>query len=150
MSAISLKQNIQNDMKEAMKAKEASRLGVIRLLLSAIKQVEVDERIEMEDPQILAVIDKMIKQRQDSINQFQQAGRQDLADQEAFEISILQAYLPPPLSDDEVQALVQAAIEKTGATSMKEMSSVMAILKPQLQGRADMGAVSKIIKAKLV
>lgn len=143
------KQDIQNDMKAAMKAKASERLLVIRTLLSAIKQKEIDEQIELDDAQVLAVIDKMIKQRQDSIRQFEQAKRQDLIDVEAFEISVLQAYLPPALSQEEIQALIATAITTTQATSMQDMGKVMELLKPQLQGRADMASVSKLIKEKL-
>lgn len=140
---------IQDDMKTAMKARDSRRLGVIRLLMASIKQREVDERITLDDTQILAVIDKMIKQRQDSISQFQQAGRQDLAEQESFEITLLQEYMPPALNESEVDTLIQEAITSLNATSIKDMSTVMAHLKPQLQGRADMGVVSAKIKQKL-
>lgn len=149
MTSPTLKQTIQDDMKTAMKAHDARRLGVIRLLMAAIKQREVDERIVLDDAQILAVIDKMLKQRQDSVNQFQQAGRTDLVDQENFEIGVLQRYLPPALSDSEVDDLIKQAIASSGATSMKDMGAVMAQLKPQLQGRADMGKVSQRIKQLL-
>jgi uncharacterized protein YqeY len=144
-----IKQNIQNDIKAAMKAKDAERLLVVRTLLSAIKQKEIDEQIELDDTQVLAVIDKMLKQRQDSIKQFEQAKRQDLIDVEAFEISILQAYLPPALSHEEIQDLITNAITNTQATSIQDMGKVMEALRPQLQGRADTGAVSKLIKEKL-
>lgn len=149
MTSTTLKQTIQDDMKTAMKAHDARRLGVIRLLMAAIKQREVDERIVLDDAQILAVIDKMLKQRQDSVNQFQQAGRTDLVDQENFEIGVLQHYLPPALSDSEVDDLIKQAIANSGASSMKDMGAVMAQLKPQLQGRADMGKVSQRIKQLL-
>jgi hypothetical protein len=149
MTSPTLKQAIQDDMKTAMKAHDARRLGVIRLLMAAIKQREVDERIVLDDAQILAVIDKMLKQRQDSVNQFQQAGRTDLVDQENFEIGVLQHYLPPALSDSEVDDLIKQAIATSDATSMKDMGAVMAQLKPQLQGRADMGKVSQRIKQLL-
>lgn len=140
---------IQEDMKTAMKARDARRLGVIRLLMAAIKQREVDERITLDDTQILAVIDKMRKQRQDSINQFQQAGRTDLVEQEEFEMSLLQEYMPAALSGSEIDALIQQAIDTLQATSIKDMGAVMAEVKPQLQGRADMGLVSAKIKEKL-
>jgi hypothetical protein len=149
MTSTTLKQTIQDDMKTAMKAHDARRLGVIRLLMAAIKQREVDERIVLDDAQILAVIDKMLKQRQDSVNQFQQAGRTDLVDQENFEIGVLQHYLPPALSDSEVDDLIKQAITSSGATSMKDMGAVMTQLKPQLQGRTDMGKVSQRIKQLL-
>lgn len=144
-----LKDRIQEDMKSAMRAKDARRLGVIRLLLAAVKQREIDERISLDDSQVLAVIDKMIKQRHDAIDQFQSAGRNDLAEQEQFEISVLSEYLPPALNDTEIAELLEAAIANSGATSMRDMGKVMGLLKPQLQGRADMGAVSAKIKAAL-
>ncbi|HVV68207.1 MAG TPA: GatB/YqeY domain-containing protein [Gammaproteobacteria bacterium] len=149
MNNLTLKQRIQEDMKAAMKAQATQKLGTIRLLMAAIKQREVDERITLDDSQVLAVIDKMIKQRQDSANQFQQANRLDLAEQENFEISVLQGYLPPALSDQEIRALIDQAITALNASSMKDMGRVMAELKPQLQGRADMAVVSSLIKEKL-
>lgn len=149
MTELTLKETIHEDMKTAMKARDARRLGVIRLLMAAIKQREVDERIVLDDTQILVVIDKMLKQRQDSVNQFQQAGRTDLVEQENFEIGILQHYLPPALSDAEIDHLIKQAIASTGATTMKDMGAVMAQLKPQLQGRADMAVVSQRIKQNL-
>ena len=144
-----LKQQLTDDMKAAMRAKDKPRLGVVRLVLAAIKQREVDERIELDDAQVLAVLDKMVKQRRDSLTQFTDAGRQDLADQESFELSVLQEYLPAALSEAEIDALITAAIESTGAASMKEMGKVMGVLKPQVQGRADVGEVSKRIKSLL-
>lgn len=144
-----LKQQLTDDMKAAMRAKDKPRLGVVRLVLAAIKQREVDERIELDDAQVLAVLDKMVKQRRDSLAQFTDAGRQDLADQESFELSVLQDYLPAALSEAEIDALITAAIESTGAASMKEMGKVMGVLKPQVQGRADVGEVSKRIKSLL-
>jgi uncharacterized protein YqeY len=147
MSDLSLKLRIQEDMKTAMKARDARHLGVIRLLMAAIKQREVDERITLDDAQILAVIDKMLKQRQDSAEQFQNANRLDLADQENYEIRVLQAYLPPALSEAEVDAMIQQTIASLNATSIKDMGRVMAELKPKMQGRADMTAVSNKIKA---
>jgi uncharacterized protein YqeY len=144
-----LKQKIQDDMKAAMKGGDKRRLGVIRLLMAAIKQREVDERIELDDTQILAVLDKMVKQRRDSISQYEAAGRTELAEQEAFEIEVLQDYLPQPLSEAEINALVAEAIASTGAGSMQDMGKVMGILKPKMQGRADMGAVSTLIKQQL-
>jgi uncharacterized protein YqeY len=133
----------------AMRAKDKPRLGVIRLALAAIKQREVDERIELDDTQVLAVIDKMVKQRRDSAQQFTDANRPELADQENFEIGVLQDYLPAALDETELDALITKAIADSGAGSMKEMGKVMGILKPQVQGRADMGAVSQRIKALL-
>ena len=144
-----LKQRIQEEMKTAMKAGEKRRLGTIRLLLAAIKQREVDERIELDDTQILAVLDKMVKQRRDSIEQFEKAGRTELAEQEQFEIGVLQEYLPEALSDDEIAALIDQAITSTGASSIRDMGKLMGQLKPKLQGRADMGAVSTLIREKL-
>lgn len=133
-----------------MRSKQKDRLGVIRLVLAAIKQIEVDKRIELDDAQVLAVLDKMVKQRRDSIEQFQKADRQDLVDQEQFELTVLQEYLPTALSDAEIEALVADAITQSGASSPKEMGAVMGILKPQMQGRADMGAVSKLVKTRLI
>ncbi len=140
---------IKSNMKDAMRNKEKTRLTAIRMLLAAIKQIEVDQRIEVQDTDILVILDKMIKQRRDSIAQFESAGRQELADIEKEEIEALQIYMPQALSDEEISSLVDAALAETGAETMRDMGKVMAILKPQLQGRADMGAVSGIIKAKL-
>ncbi|HEC20131.1 MAG TPA: GatB/YqeY domain-containing protein [Gammaproteobacteria bacterium] len=149
MADSALKQRLTEDMKAAMRSKDKSRLGVIRLVLAAIKQREVDERIELDDSQVLAVLDKMVKQRRDSVKQYEDAGRQELADQENYEISVLQEYLPAALSDAEIDALIKDAIASTGAESMKDMGKVMGVLKPQVQGRADMGAVSQRIKSQL-
>lgn len=146
---MSLRLQIAEDMKSAMRAKDASRLSAIRLLMAAIKQREVDERIELSDDQVIAAIEKMLKQRRDSISQFESAGRQDLADTEKFEVSVLQGYMPQPLTDAEAEALVVAAIVSSGAAGVKDMGKVMAIVKPQMAGRADMGKVSALIKAKL-
>ena len=146
---MSLKARIQEDMKAAMRSGDKPRLGVIRLILAAIKQREVDERIELDDTQILVVLDKMLKQRRESLGMYEQAGRTDLANQESFEITIIQTYLPQPLSATEIESLIAAAIAETGASGIKDMGKVMAILKPQLQGRADIGAVSAQIKAQL-
>lgn len=144
-----LKQQLTADMKQAMRDKDKPRLGVVRLVLAAIKQREVDERVELDNAQVLAVLDKMVKQRRDSVRQFEEAGRQDLADQESFEITVLQTYLPEALGDDELDALIDEAIAASGASSMKEMGKAMGILKPRVQGRADMGAVSAKLKARL-
>ncbi|NOX76476.1 MAG: GatB/YqeY domain-containing protein [Gammaproteobacteria bacterium] len=144
-----LKQRLTDDMKTAMRSKDKPRLGVVRLALAALKQREVDERIELDDTQVLAVLDKMVKQRRDSVRQFEDAGRQELADQEHYEIGVLQDYLPAALDKAELDALISQAIKTSGAESMKDMGKVMGILKPQVQGRADMGAVSKKIKAHL-
>jgi len=146
---MNLKERITEDMKVAMRARETARLGAIRLLLAAIKQREVDERIILDDAAILAVIDKMIKQRRDSITQYAAGGRQDLVDAEKFEVEVLSAYLPAGLSADEVAAAVVAAISTTGAASPADMGKVMAVLKPQLAGRADMSEVSKLVKTRL-
>jgi len=136
-------------MKDAMRNKEKVRLTAIRMLLAAIKQIEVDQRIEVQDTDILAILDKMIKQRRDSISQYEAAGRQELADIESEEITALQDFMPQALTDEEISALIDAALAESGAESMRDMGKVMAILKPQMQGRADMGAVSGKIKAKL-
>jgi len=146
---MSLKTRITEDMKTAMRAKEAPRLAAIRLLLSAMKQKEVDERVELTDTDIITIIDKMTKQRRDSIDQFEKGGRQDLADQEKFELGILQTYMPQALSAAEIDAEIAAAITSTGASAMADMGKVMALLKPKLAGRADMAKVSAQIKAKL-
>ena len=146
---MSLKQQINEDMKAAMRAKDTARLGAIRLLLAALKQREVDERIELADADVIAIIEKMIKQRRDSISQFEAAGRQELADAEKFEISVLQSYMPQPMSEAEVAAAVAEAIASSGAKSPQEMGKVIALLKPKLAGRADMGRVSALVKAKL-
>jgi len=144
-----LKHRLVEDMKSAMKAGEKRRLGVIRLVNAAIKQREVDERIELDDVQVLAVLDKMVKQRRDSIAQYEAAKREDLADQERYEIGVCQEYLPAALGNDDIAALIVAAVAASGATSMKEMGKVMAILKPQVQGRADVAAVSALVKQHL-
>jgi len=146
---MSLKIRITEDMKAAMKAKDAQRLGTVRLLLSAMKQREVDERIELSDADILAILEKMLKQRRDSIAQYEAGGRQDLADVEKFEISVLSGYMPQQLSAEEVAAAVAEAITAAGATGPQDMGKVMAVLKPKLAGKADIGAVSALVKAKL-
>ncbi len=144
-----LKQQIQGDMKTAMKSGDKRTLGTIRLILAAIKQIEVDSRTEVDDAQVLAILDKMVKQRRDSITQYENAGRTELAEQEAFEIEVLKEYLPQPLSDDEITRMVTEAIASCGAESMRDMGKVMGQLKPKMQGRADMGAVSALIKQQL-
>ncbi|VVE30817.1 glutamyl-tRNA amidotransferase [Pandoraea eparura] len=146
---MSLKERITEDMKTAMRAKAAEQLGTIRLLLAAIKQKEVDERITLDDAAIVAVVDKLIKQRKDSISQFQAAGRTDLADKEAVELDVLKVYLPQQLSADEVEQAVKAAVAQTGASGPQDMGKVMGVLKGQLAGRADMTAVSAQVKAAL-
>ncbi|RKZ49794.1 MAG: GatB/YqeY domain-containing protein [Candidatus Parabeggiatoa sp. nov. 3] len=145
----SLKQSITDDMKSAMRAKEKQRLGVIRLIQAAIKQQEVDERISLDDTQVIAVLDKMLKQRRDSLAQYEKAGRQDLADQEAFEIEVIQEYMPTPLSEAELTDLIEKAIKETGANSIKGLGKVMGYLKPKVQGRADMKALSASLKQQL-
>jgi uncharacterized protein YqeY len=145
----SLKSQLQSDMKSSMKSGDKGRLGVIRLMLAAIKQIEVDERIELDDARITAVLDKMAKQRRESITQFDKAGRDDLTAIEQAELKIIQEYLPEALSESEINDLVEQAIAATGAASIKDMGKVMGMLKPQLQGRADMGQVSQTIKARL-
>ena len=149
MSNTSLKDRITAEMKDAMRARDKSTLGTIRLILSAIKQREVDERITLSDADVLAVLDKMVKQRRDSIAQFEKAGRDDLVAQEQSELDQLQTYMPQPLSAAEIDVLISQAIDSSGASGMKEMGKVMGILKPQLQGRADMGKVSGLIKQQL-
>jgi hypothetical protein len=146
---MSLKERIQQDMKDAMRAADKPRLATIRLILAAIKQIEVDERKDLDDTGITIVLDRMVKQRRESISQFEKAGRTDLVDQEAAELAIIQTYLPEPLSESELNALIDEAMAQTGASSIKDMGRVMALLKPELQGRADMGAVSAMIKARL-
>lgn len=144
-----LKATINNAMKEAMRAKDKPRLTTIRLALAAIKQIEVDQRIELDDTAILAILDKMVKQRRESIKMYEEADRQELADVEHAEIAILQDFLPNPLTDAEIDQLIDDAVAKTGAETIRDMGKVMGILKPQLQGRADMGPVSGKIKARL-
>lgn len=147
--AMSLKAQVTEDMKTAMRARESARLAAIRLLLAAIKQREVDERIELDDAGVLAVIDKMLKQRRDSIAQYEAAGRTDLADAEKFEVAVLTGYMPQALSQAEVEAAVAEAIAASAAKGMQDMGKVMAVLRPRLAGRADMGQVSGLVKAAL-
>ena len=146
---MSLKLSITEDMKTAMRARDTVRLGAIRLLLAAMKQREVDERIDLSDADVVTIIDKMIKQRRDSISQFEAAKRQELADAEKFEISVLQTYMPQPMTEAEVAAAVAEAITSSGAKLPQEMGKVIALLKPKLAGRADMGKVSALVKARL-
>ena len=146
---MALKDTLQQDMKTAMRGGDKPKLAVVRLILAAIKQREVDERIELDDAQVTVVLDKMSKQRRDSLEQYENAGREDLAAQERFELEIIQTYLPKQLDDAEIDTLIGAAIEATGAASIKDMGKVMSQLKSKLQGRADMGAVSGKIKARL-
>jgi uncharacterized protein YqeY len=146
---MALKERITEDMKSAMRAGDKERLGTIRLALAAIKQREVDERITLDDPQVLSVLEKMIKQRREAITQFESGGRADLVAKETAEIGVLQGYLPAQMSAVELDALISEAISATGASSIKDMGKVMAAVKPKAQGRADMGAVSARIKQKL-
>jgi uncharacterized protein len=146
---MALKDRITEDMKAAMKAADKERLGTIRLALAAIKQREVDERITLDDAQVLAVLDKMIKQRREAITQFQSGGRADLVAKETAEIGVLQAYLPSQMSEAEIDELIAQSIAATGASSVKDMGKVMALVKPKAQGRADLGLVSARIKQKL-
>jgi uncharacterized protein len=146
---MTLKARITEDMKAAMRAKESARLSTIRLLLAAMKQREVDERIELSDADILAVIEKMIKQRRESIVQYEKGARADLADAEKFEVGVLSAYLPQQMGESEIAQAIDAAIAESGAKAMPDMGKVMAILKPKLAGRADMGKVSALVKTRL-
>jgi len=146
---MALREKLNEDMKTAMKAREQAKLDALRLLLAAVKQREVDERITLDDAAVVSVIEKMIKQRKDSIAQFEKAQRQDLADKEKFEITVIEAYMPKQLSPAEVEAIVAEAVASTGAKSPADMGKVMGVVKPQLAGRADMGKVSGLVKAKL-
>jgi uncharacterized protein YqeY len=144
-----LKEQILDDVKTAMKAKEKDRLGTLRLITAAIKQREVDERTDLDDTQVLAILEKMIKQRRDSIKQYESAGRQELAEQEQREITIIETYMPAGLSDEEIAAMIDAAITESNAAGMQDMGKVMGALKAQMQGRADMGKVSGLVKQRL-
>lgn len=144
-----LKNQITDAMKAAMRAKDKERLGTIRMMLAELKRIEVDERIELDDARIITVLDKMLKQRRDSISQYEDAGRQELADVEKAEIAVIQDFLPAALTTGEIEQLIDDAIASTGAEGMKDMGKVMGQLKPKMQGRADMGEVSKLIKARL-
>jgi uncharacterized protein YqeY len=146
---LSLKQQITDDMKAAMRAKDPARLGAIRLLLAALKQKEVDERVELSDADVLSIIEKMMKQRRESVTQYQAAGRQDLADAEKFEMGVLTAYLPQQMGEAEIAAAIAAAVTESGAASVKDMGKAMALLKSRLAGRADMAKVSALVKARL-
>jgi len=149
MPTSELKPRIECSVKDAMRAREKQRLGVLRLVMSELKKVEVDERIELDDERVIAILVKMSKQRKDSLTQYLNADRQDLADQEQYELDLLQEFLPVALDESAIAALIDAAIAQTGATSMKDMGKVMGVLKPQVQGRADVGALGATIKAKL-
>jgi uncharacterized protein YqeY len=144
-----LKSRIQDDVKEAMRARDKARLNALRLITAAIKQKEIDDRVELDDADVLAVLDKMAKQRRESLEQYETAGRDDLAQQERFELALIADYLPEPLADDELERLIQEAIAATDATSMRDMGAVMAQLRAQVQGRADMKAVSAAVKGIL-
>jgi hypothetical protein len=144
-----VKQRIQDDVKTAMRGQDKERVSTLRMILAAVQKKEIDENIELDDAQTLAVLDKMVKQHRDSIAQFQQGGRTDLVDKETRELSIVQSYLPTPLTDAEINALLQQALQETGAKSIQDMGKVMGILKPKVQGRADMGRVSGLVKEKL-
>lgn len=144
-----IQSTIKDEMKVAMKARAKQRLGVIRLMQSEFKRIEVDERIELDDARVLAVLDKMVKQRRDSVTQYEDAGRQELADQETFEIGVITEFLPRALTPEEISELIEDALDQVESTGMKAMGQVMAILKPKLQGRADIGKVSSLLKAKL-
>jgi len=146
---MTLKTRLSDDMKAAMKSGDRERLGVIRLVQAAIKQREVDERIELDDAQVLAVMEKMLKQRRDSVTQYQQAQREDLAEKERFEITVIQGYLPQPFSEAEIDAAIAEVLAETGARAPADMGRVMAALKPRLAGRADMGAVSARVRDRL-
>ncbi|MEO8673174.1 MAG: GatB/YqeY domain-containing protein [Tahibacter sp.] len=146
---MSLKNRLTDDMKAAMKSGERDRLGVIRLINAAIKQREVDERIMLDDDQVLAAMEKMLKQRKDSVTQYEAAGREDLAAVERYEIGVIQTYMPAPLSSEEIAAIIAAAIAESGATGPKDMGKVIALIKPQVAGRADMGQLSGMVKQKL-
>ena len=147
--ASEIKAQIAEAVKDAMRAKDKQRLGVLRIMMSEFKRIEVDERIELDDSRVLAVLDKQVKQRRDSAKQFADAGRQELCDQENFEISVIQEFLPSSLSSDEISQIIKEAIAETGAEGMRDMGKVMAIVKPQVQGRADVGDVSKLVKDQL-
>lgn len=144
-----LKTRVMDDMKAAMRSGDKSRLGAVRLILAAIKQQEVDTRSELEDAQIMAVLDKMVKQRRDSVSQFRKAGRDDLVSKEQYELDVIKAYMPAELTAEEIESLIASTISEVGASSMRDMGKVMGKLKPQLLGRADMAAVSSIVKTRL-
>lgn len=146
---MTIKERIQTDIKDAMRAQDKPKIGTLRLMTAAVKQIEVDERIEVDDQRLLAILDKMVKQRNESIHQFQAAGRDDLVQQEQYELGIIQQYLPTPLTESEILTLVAQAIEATQAEKMSDMGKVMNHLKPLLQGRADMSKVSTLIKERL-
>ena len=145
----SIRESLESAIKDAMRARDKDRLGVLRMASSALKQIEIDERTELDEDRVLAVLDKLVKQRNESIQQYREGGREDLADKEEAEVAILREFLPQPLSDDEIATLIDEAIAETGASSMQEMGKVMGVLKPKMQGRADMSAVSAKVKERL-
>lgn len=149
MSGASLKQRVLEDIRSSMKAGDKPRVAALRLIAAAVKQREVDERIELDDEQMVAVLDKMAKQRRESIEQFRQAARDDLVAQETYELDLIQQYLPAALAEDELAALIATAIGETGAASVRDMGKVMGWLKPRVQGRTDMGSLSSLVKARL-
>lgn len=144
-----IRDSLESAIKDAMRARDKQRLGILRMASSALKQIEIDERTELGDERVLAVLDKLVKQRKESIQQYREGGRDDLADQEEAEVAILQEFLPQPLSDDEIATLIDEAIAETAASSMQDMGKVMGVLKPRMQGRADMSAVSAKVKERL-
>lgn len=144
-----IKSRIDASVKDAMRARDKQRLGVLRLVMAEFKRIEVDERIELDDDRVLAILDKMTKQRRDSLTQFQDAGRTDLADQESFELDLIKEYMPDQLDEAVIVELIDSAIAESGASSMKDMGKLMSMIRPQVQGRADMGMVSAIVKQKL-
>ena len=145
----SIRESLESAIKDAMRARDKDRLGVLRMASSALKQIEIDERTELDEDCVLAVLDKLVKQRNESIQQYREGGRDDLADKEEAEVAILREFLPQPLSDDEIATLIDEAIAETGASSMQDMGKVMGVLKPKMQGRADMSAVSAKVKERL-
>ncbi|MDK1023383.1 MAG: GatB/YqeY domain-containing protein [Gammaproteobacteria bacterium] len=149
MPGSELKQRIESDMKSAMRAKDKQRLGIIRMAMSEYKRIEIDERIELDDERVIRILDKMTKQRRESVTQYLKADRQDLVDQENYEISVLQEYLPEQLDEEAIDQLLEESIAETGASSMQQMGQLMAALRPKVQGRADMAAISKKVKARL-
>jgi uncharacterized protein YqeY len=149
MADQTLKKSLTDAMKTAMRAKDKATLNAVRLILAEIKRIEVDERIDIDDARVLVVLDKMCKQRRDSISQYENADREDLAEQERFELGVIQSFMPTPLTDDELDGLIKEAISTSGAETLKDMGKIVALLKPKVQGRADMGAISKKIKALL-
>lgn len=144
-----IKQRVQDQVKDAMRARDKERLATLRLITAEFKRIEVDERVELDDTRVLAILDKMIKQRNDSVEQYKAGGREDLADKEAAEVEIIQEFMPDALGDDELESIIGDAIAEAGATSMKDMGNVMKVVRPKVQGRANMGAVSNKVKARL-